>query len=144
MKTVQSIIDLLGGLEALKEHPIRLQVAGFMPLVIEHVGAGPRGLPLVSVAHYYEQQGDLMADPDMTFEVADGGAWHPVEFQQASPPVYQRAVWIGDDGKVLIKPKLVADLKRFAKVWDRNLREQGFLKAAQEKASSNNREQEEE
>ena len=82
-------------------------------------------------------------DPTQT----DGGArgaWHPVEFQQASPPVYQRAVWIGDDGKVLIKPKLVADLKRFAKVWDRNLREQGFLKAAQEKASSNNREQEEE
>ena len=131
MKTVQAIIDLFGGLDALKEHPIRLKVEGFMPLVIEHVGLGPRGRPLVSVAHYYEQQGDLMADPDMSFEVADD-TWYPVEFQQASPPVYQRAVSVGDDGKVLIKPKLVADLKRFAALWDRNLRDQGFLKAAQE------------
>ena len=130
MKTVQTIIDLFGGLEALKQHPIRLKVEGFMPLVIEHVGVGPRGQPLVSVAHYYEQQGDLMADPDMTFEVADG-TWSPVEFQQASPPIYQRAVFRGDDGKVLIKPKLVADLKRFAALWNRNLRDQGFLKAAE-------------
>ena len=130
MKTVAKIIDLFGGLEALKQQPIRLKVEGFMPLTIEHVGVGPRGQPLVSVAHYYEQQGDLMADPDMTFEVADG-TWSPVEFQQASPPVYQRAVLVDDDGKVLIKPKLLADLKRFAALWDRNLRDQGFLKAAQ-------------
>lgn len=129
MKTVAKIIDTFGGLEGLKQQPIRLKVEGFMPLVIEHVGVGPRGQPLVSVAHYYEQQGDLMADPDMTFEVADG-TWSPVEFHQASPPVYQRAVSVGEDGKVLIKPKLLADLKRFAAVWDRNLRDQGFLKAA--------------
>ena len=76
-----------------------------------------------------------MADPDMTFEVADG-TWSPVEFQQASPPVYQRAVSVGDDGKVLIKPKLLADLKRFAALWDRNLRDQGFLKAAEASASN--------
>ena len=56
MKTVAKIIDLFGGLEALKQQPIRLKVEGFMPLVIEHVGVGPRGQPLVSVAHYYEQQ----------------------------------------------------------------------------------------
>ena len=130
MKTVQAIIDLFGGLEALKQQPIRLKVEGFMPLVIEHVGVGPRGQPLVSAAHYYEQQGDMMADPEMTFDVADG-IWSPVEFQQASPPIYQRAVSVDDNGKVLIKPKLLADLKRFTALWDRNLRDQGFLAAAQ-------------
>ena len=96
MKTVQAIIDLFGGLDALKQQPIRLKVEGFMPLVIEHVGIGPRGQPLVSVAHYYEQNGDLMADPDIALEVADG-VWSPVEFQQASRgfhksvPLFQKA-----------------------------------------------------
>ena len=40
-----------------------------MRLVIEHVGTGPRGMPAVSVAHFHEQEGDLMRDPDMIFEV---------------------------------------------------------------------------
>jgi hypothetical protein len=51
----QKSIDTLGGLEALKHRPFRLEVPGFMRLVIEHVGAGPRGGELVSVAHYGEQ-----------------------------------------------------------------------------------------
>jgi hypothetical protein len=43
MRNVQKIIDELGGLAALKLWPIRLEVPGFMRLVIEHVGRGPRG-----------------------------------------------------------------------------------------------------
>jgi hypothetical protein len=38
----------------------RLEVPGFMRLVIEHIGTGPRGGELVSVAHYGEQNGDAV------------------------------------------------------------------------------------
>src|SRR5690349_5579060 len=67
MKNVKAIIDLFGGLASFRH--VRLECKGFMPLVVEAIGPGPRGLPMVSVAHYYEQNGDLMKDPDMVFEV---------------------------------------------------------------------------
>jgi hypothetical protein len=54
MRNVQKIIDTRGGMAALKSRPIRLEVPGFMRLVIEQVGADPRGGELVSVAHYGE------------------------------------------------------------------------------------------
>jgi hypothetical protein len=43
MRNIQSIIDRLGGLAALRSRPIRLEAPGFMRLVIEHVCRGPRG-----------------------------------------------------------------------------------------------------
>jgi hypothetical protein len=41
MRNIQQIIDPKGGLATLKSRPIRLEVPGFMRLVIEHVGQGP-------------------------------------------------------------------------------------------------------
>ena len=55
------------------------------------VGPGPRGLPTVSVAHYYTQNGDLMRDPEMVFEVGPDGAFHPVSYQQDNLGIYQEA-----------------------------------------------------
>ena len=62
MKNVAKIIELLGGLVALESKPIRIEppCSGLMRLCIEHVGMGPRGMPLISVAHYFEQAGALM------------------------------------------------------------------------------------
>ena len=34
-----------------------------------HSAARPNGLPSLSVAHYGEQNGDLMRDPEMLFEM---------------------------------------------------------------------------
>jgi hypothetical protein len=39
MRNVSNNIDITGGLAALKSRPIRLEVPGFMRLVVEHVGA---------------------------------------------------------------------------------------------------------
>ena len=63
---------LHGGLAALRAKAIRVEPpsSGLMRLCVELVGRGPNGKPLVSVAHYYEQNGDLVADPEMTFESA--------------------------------------------------------------------------
>lgn len=41
---------------------LRLEQEGFMPLVIETIGRNQ-----FSVAHYYEQNGDLIADPEVIF-----------------------------------------------------------------------------
>jgi hypothetical protein len=57
MRNIQKITKALGGMKALRQRPIRLEVPGFMWLVIEHVGTGPRGGELVSAAHYGEQKG---------------------------------------------------------------------------------------
>jgi hypothetical protein len=133
MRNVQKIIDTFGGLEALKRHPIRLEAPGFMRLVIEHVGIGPRGGALVSVAHYGELNGDLMRDPEIVFEVADG-QWQPVSIQQDYVGSYREAVFIGADGKVYVRPDEVRDIAAFARIWDRNLKHQGFVDAAEAQA----------
>jgi hypothetical protein len=129
MRNVQKIIDTLGGLEALKRQPIRLEVSGFMRLVIEHIGAGPRGGELVSVAHYGEQGGDLMRDPEIVFEVA-GGQWHLVSIQQDYVGSYREAVSVAEDGRANVLPAEVPDIQAFARIWDRNLKHQGFVDAA--------------
>lgn len=132
MKTVERIIELFGGMEHLKEHPIKIKNGGFMDLHIEYIGTGPRGFPLVSVAHYYEQNGDLMRDPDMVFEVSQGMGWGPISYRQDGLGIFQESVFLNEEDKVMINPRLVLEMKTFARQWDKNLKEQGFLQAAEE------------
>lgn len=140
MKTVAKIIETHGGLEWLRRpgNCIRLENPPYMRLVIEHIGKGPRGMPCISVAHYYEQNGNAMRDPEMVFEVnPDGplswkaGDWAPVSYRQDNMDAYQQAVFVDDQGKALVCPKTTRDLNSFARIWDRNIQQQGFLKVAQ-------------
>ena len=130
MKTVAKIIEAHGGLEWLRQpgNYIRLENPPYMRLVIEYIGDGPRGLPSISVAHYYEQNGDAMRDPEMVFEVSQDGHWHPVSYCQDNLGVIQEAVILQDD-RLLTYPKLVKELQQFARMWDMNIEQQGFLKA---------------
>ena len=81
--------------------------------------------------HFYEQHGDICRDPEVEFEVDKSGNWHPISYRQDSIGLMQEAVFLDpDSGKVMIQPKLIEDLNRFIKTWDRNLTEQGFLEAA--------------
>lgn len=142
MRTVKTIIDILGGLEALKKTAIRIENPPFMVLCIEYIGNGPRNMPMVSVAHYGEQNGDLMRDPDMVFEVGDPAFdipkttvgcmknWGPISYRNDYAGLDQEAVWEDEGGRVLVKPRLVVELRRFATTWDVNIHDQGFLEAA--------------
>jgi len=124
MKTIEEIIAIFGGVEGLY---VSITNEPYMRLVIEHVGEGPHGLPAVSVAHYYELNGDLCQDPEMCFEVEstpDGLIMHPYMFQMANPPVYQE---VSNDAQ---GAALADELREFAAMWDNNLRDQGFLKGA--------------
>lgn len=81
-----------------------------------------------SVAHNYEQNGDLMCDPDMEFYRHISGEWFPVAIQHATG-YYVRAVEFADDGTVKgYRVRALADLVSFARTWMRNIREQQSLR----------------
>ncbi len=44
-----------------------------MPLSIEAIGTSADGNRLISLCHYGEQNGDLMRDPEMVFELFTHG-----------------------------------------------------------------------
>jgi len=56
---------------------LKIENQPHMSLVIEAMDeSGPCGLPALSVAHYGEQNGDLMRDPEMCFELGFAGGAH--------------------------------------------------------------------
>jgi hypothetical protein len=89
MKNIGKIITIPGGVKGLYAS---IDNAPYMRLVIEDIGRGPRGYQAVSVAHYFEQNGDLCQDSEMVFELVpqgEGVVYEPFHFPQAMPPVYQ-------------------------------------------------------
>lgn len=136
VKNVQAIIDAFGGLERLRDNPVSLRVPGFMPLSIEIVGKGPRGGPLLSIMHTYEQNGDLMRDPDLIVElIPPVNWWLPVSFRQDNLGIFQEAVLL-DGVRLITHSRLVDSLKAFMAEWDRNLGEQGFVEEARRRAKN--------
>jgi hypothetical protein len=109
-----------------------------MALVIEAVPEpGPLGVPAISVAHYGEQNGDLMRDPEMCFELS------VPDFGELSlDSYYIRNDYMGSeqwsrnlvDGRYVVLPDLHKLHELFAEVWDGNLRSQGFAEAFTDKS----------
>ena len=98
----------------------------FMPAVVECINKCDWGL-IFSVAHYYEQMGDLVADPEMTFLQGNDGNIYPLSFQQGGY-VYQESVLFGEDGNpARINKRMQKDHAVFAGDWFRNIRSQQGL-----------------
>ena len=146
MKTVQKIIDAHGGLVWLKEagHHIKLQPCSksMMPLVVEYIGdwLGEPGFPMVSVAHYYQQNGDMMRDPEMTFFLGTTTSpikgvtptWIPLSYLQDNMGICSEVFSLDNDGKVTgIRRKLLAKLETFSRQWDRDIHNHGYDKIAE-------------
>lgn len=51
------------------EANVTIENAPYMSLAVENIGPGTRGLPALSICHYGEQNGDLMRNPEMCFEM---------------------------------------------------------------------------
>ena len=86
----------------------------------------------VSVAHYGEQNSDLMRDPEMLFEVVDSSGsvnFRPFYFRNDYVGVEQWSRDRGESGTPICNPRLTRELEAVAPIWDRNLKEQGFLSA---------------
>lgn len=130
---------LTGGLDSRNSHREIDNAAGvFMPVVVEfvgHVGLGSSndGLPLVfptfAVSHYYEQNGDLMRDPDMVFMRAGAGRWYPLSFRQdGGVPRDDSVVDYNGFGEIVsYRPRLQRDMAVFTTGWMRNIRAQQGL-----------------
>ena len=110
---------------------IRLTVNGYMPLSVEDIGQSADGNRLVSVCHYGEQNGDLMRDPDMVFEIHTYTTPHmaePLPFRNDYMGTMQEVYRYDDSGKKThVNARLKQDLKSFARTWFKNLKDQGFL-----------------
>ena len=130
MKTYQHFASILDRLLA-GDTAIRLTVNGYMPLSVEHIGQSGDGNRLVSICHYGEQNGDLMRDPDMVFELyADPKPCtaEPLSFRNDYMGIMQEIYRYDDAGKKThVDAKLKRDLKSFARTWFQNLKDQGFL-----------------
>ena len=79
----------------------------FMPVVVEQVGKNQ-----LSIAHYYEQNGDLMADPEIVF--LKKAYSYGIEYY----PIYERMSGLGSDVELVIfenrKPKMISRLQKQA------------------------------
>lgn len=116
-KTVEEIASSAGALPGLqaaladgKTFYLKAEVPGYMPLVIEVLGASRE----VSIAHYTTQNGDAMRDPEYVFETRH---WRPIEVTMDFVGFYHR-----------VRPGcyLGGGASEFCNVWATNIRRQGF------------------
>ena len=126
MKTaIEKILTELNQLDAFlrsESFAIKILNEGFMPLSIERHGK------VITVTHYFEQNGDLIPDPDMEFVDVGGSEWLPVAIQHSTGH-YERAA-IEENGKWKFNPRAMRDLQSFSRMWARNLLAQRFARGA--------------
>lgn len=107
------------------EFSARYEQPAYLPLCVEVLAVSPAGVPAVSVAHYGEQNGDLMRDPEIVFAVVSSEAWLPYEITQDYVAHYASA-WHND----IFHPSLARSINTLATTWARNLSGQNWPRAA--------------
>ncbi len=108
---LESVFDKSG------EFHLKVENKHYLPLVIERHGRR------VSVAHYFEQNGDAMRDPEIEFILPN---WLPAWIQQDPVGIFTVAISFSDDGRPRIHKGMLADLTSFAAKWARNIKAQKF------------------
>ena len=130
MKTYQHFASVLTQLLG-ADTAVRIRVDGYMSLSIEAIGTSADGNRLISLCHYGEQNGDLMRDPEMVFELfahGEASAAEPLSFQNDYMGVLQEVYRYNESGKKThVNTRLKAELKSFARTWFTNLKDQGVL-----------------
>jgi hypothetical protein len=92
----------------------------FMPLSVEKVTDEPGFTAVYSLAHYGEQNGDLMADPEMTFGESDH-EFYPLSFRNDYVGVYQEVI------AEQVNLKRQQELSEFTAIWLENIVDQQKL-----------------
>ena len=114
----------------------KIENGSYMPLSVEIINQLDNGNKIVSLCHYGEMNGDLMADPEMNFLV------FKTAVQTYIVPLYYRNDYMrmeqtsihpekSDYTSYRINKRLQADHTNFANGWLKNIKEQGFLEKLQ-------------
>lgn len=132
-KAAAAVLDTLThGLDVGDHRKIDNCGGAFMAVCVQHIVQTELG-PLFSIAHYYEQNGDLMRDPEMVFLKANG-KYYPVSFQQdGGLGFYQEAIEIEGCKVLRYHPPLLDEQASFAAMWMNNIREQQRLSCEENK-----------
>jgi hypothetical protein len=102
---------------------LKLIMPNMLPLVIETL-CGER----VSVAHYGEQNGDAIRDPEVVFFCSSKWTeWFAVEITQDPVGKFRKVADNYPTGEWQVDVPAQADLTSFVRVWAKNIREQGWL-----------------
>ena len=80
---------------------------------------------MFSVAHYFEAQGDLVADPEMELLRDETGAWYPLSISMALGR--KHAVMLVGGGRARVDEREYRSQLRFLSVWMKNIRAQQGL-----------------
>lgn len=125
-KTLAPFFDAVDGTE---EKALKFTAPGYMDLCIEALGYNDHeGRPVYSVAHYGEQNGDLMRDPDVTMGVdREAGTVEPLTYQNDYIGRYWEVYKDYVDGKpTKYYPAMKKDLSAMVTAWAKNIKAQGF------------------
>lgn len=120
-KIIEKILEKHGKLEEFKENQdgfhLRIENKPYMPLVIERHGE------MICVTHYLEQNGDLIADPDVELHYP---SWFPTGITQMG--FGYRAKHFMRNGKQMVDLSFHNQVSRFLDIWAKNLEHQGWAK----------------
>ena len=97
----------------------------FMPLTVEIIGTTKMGRE-ISLAHYYEQNGDLMADPEMIF-LEKNGEFYPAYFKQDGLGLEKYSIKYDSEKMIGYNRALQKDQTQFANMWLKNIKYQQEL-----------------
>ncbi len=116
----KTVLDnLTTGLQLGEARKVDRTPGAFLPVYVEYLEDTRFGA-VYSVAHYYEQNGDHVPDPEMTFFCGADGSWYPLTFQNAT--AYRTGAQLEPDGTIALFPREQADQAAFAELWMRNVR----------------------
>ncbi len=114
-------LGVIGLLDAERDSA-KSTASGFMDLSLDILHEEAPGVVRIALAHYFKQNGDLCADPDMEIRIyKDLHMAEALTFHMAMPPVYQEVY--PAPGKVY--PKLKKELNWFLNTWLKNCLDQG-------------------
>ena len=116
---------LTEGLQKVGDHQQWNNDNSFMAACVEIIGKTDLG-PLVSITHYYIQNGDMMSDPDVVFVIGADQHVYPISYRQDGLGIYLESAII-EDGQWKVRTKMQADLCDFCNQWMRNINEQQQL-----------------
>ena len=121
---IVEILDEIPGPE--KAICLKASGHGFMDLHAEDITAlGRSDSPwdrMLSLAHYFTQNGDAMRDPEMTF-ARWGGCWLPLDYRLDSMGLYLPNAWFEGGDQVKIKSRLTKSARSFASTWLKELKD---------------------